>query len=278
MIRGFYTSAAGALVAEAMIDNVSNNLANVVDQRLQAHVAADRIAAVSTQLYRFQTDPGQNAGQPLARRSCARRRSAARFGFGRLRDADELRARPDRDQRQHALVRAFRPRLLRDSRSDDGPVTLHARRLVPAQRRRHCSRRVDGNDRSRRRRPHDPDAGARQDRSRHRRATSTSTARRRARRSASFEFNNVQRAAAARRNQLHRRRQAPASDRRRRPASFSTPKKRATATSCGRSSISSPPSVGSTPTKRVIQTQDDATNQAIATVGHRRAKGALTPP
>jgi flagellar basal-body rod protein FlgF len=59
LIRGLYTSAAGAMVAEAMIDNVSNNLANASTNGFKRTLLQVE-SQPQNQLYRFQTDPGQN--------------------------------------------------------------------------------------------------------------------------------------------------------------------------------------------------------------------------
>jgi flagellar basal-body rod protein FlgF len=59
LIRGLYASAAGALVAEAMIDNVSNNLANASTNGFKRTLLQIE-SQPQTQLYRFQTDAGQN--------------------------------------------------------------------------------------------------------------------------------------------------------------------------------------------------------------------------
>lgn len=58
MIRGLYTSAAGALVAEATIDNVSNNLANSSTNGFKRTLLQVESQPMQQQ-YRFQTDPGQ---------------------------------------------------------------------------------------------------------------------------------------------------------------------------------------------------------------------------
>jgi flagellar basal-body rod protein FlgF len=58
LIRGLYSSAAGALVAEAMIDNVSNNLANSSTNGFKRTLLQIE-SQPQTQIYRFQTDPGQ---------------------------------------------------------------------------------------------------------------------------------------------------------------------------------------------------------------------------
>jgi flagellar basal-body rod protein FlgG len=69
LIRGLYTSAAGAMVAEAMIDNVANNLANSSTSGFKRTLLQIE-SQPQTQLYRFQTDPGQvpdnrTAGVPV---------------------------------------------------------------------------------------------------------------------------------------------------------------------------------------------------------------------
>lgn len=64
MIRGLYSSAAGALVAEAMIDNVSNNLANSSTNGFKRTLLQIE-SQPQQELYRFQTDPGQNPDNRL---------------------------------------------------------------------------------------------------------------------------------------------------------------------------------------------------------------------
>lgn len=58
MVRGLYTSAAGALVAQNSIDVIANNLANASSQGFKSAILQVE-AQPSTDLYRFQTDPGQ---------------------------------------------------------------------------------------------------------------------------------------------------------------------------------------------------------------------------
>ena len=65
MIRGMYTSAAGAVVAEAMIDNVANNLANVSTNGFKRTLLQIE-AQPQTDLFRYQTDPGQVGSNRLA--------------------------------------------------------------------------------------------------------------------------------------------------------------------------------------------------------------------
>lgn len=58
MVRGLYTSASGALVAQANVDQIANNLANVNTNGFKRSL----MAVMSDQempLYRIQTDPGQ---------------------------------------------------------------------------------------------------------------------------------------------------------------------------------------------------------------------------
>jgi flagellar basal-body rod protein FlgF len=58
LIRGMYSSAAGAVVAEAMIDNVSNNLANVSTNGFKRTLLQIESQPM-TDVFRYQTDPGQ---------------------------------------------------------------------------------------------------------------------------------------------------------------------------------------------------------------------------
>src|SRR5579875_3383957 len=58
LVRGLYTSASGALVAQANVDQIANNLANVNTNGFKRSL----MAVMSDQempLYRIQTDPGQ---------------------------------------------------------------------------------------------------------------------------------------------------------------------------------------------------------------------------
>jgi flagellar basal-body rod protein FlgG len=69
LIRGLYTSAAGAIIAEAMIDNVANNLANSSSNGFKRTLMQIESQPM-TSIYRFQTDPGQvpdnrTAGVPV---------------------------------------------------------------------------------------------------------------------------------------------------------------------------------------------------------------------
>ncbi len=65
MIRGLYTSAAGALVAEATIDNIANNLANVTTNGFKRTLMQVESQPMSD-IYRYQTDPGQLGTNRLA--------------------------------------------------------------------------------------------------------------------------------------------------------------------------------------------------------------------
>ena len=58
MVRGLYSSAAGALVAQAAIDNIANNLANVTTKGFKQSLMQVQ-AQPSLDLYRYQTDPGR---------------------------------------------------------------------------------------------------------------------------------------------------------------------------------------------------------------------------
>ena len=64
MVRGLYTSAAGALVAQSMADNVANNLANVNTAGFKQTLMQIQ-AAPSFNIFRIQTDPGQQSSTPL---------------------------------------------------------------------------------------------------------------------------------------------------------------------------------------------------------------------
>ncbi len=65
MVRGLYTSASGALVAQSMADNVANNLANVDTSGFKQTLLQIQ-SAPSLDIYRIQTDPGKTAANPLA--------------------------------------------------------------------------------------------------------------------------------------------------------------------------------------------------------------------
>lgn len=64
MVRGLYTSASGALVAQSQVDNIANNLANVNTTGFKQTVLQVQ-AAPSFNIFRIQTDPGQTARSPL---------------------------------------------------------------------------------------------------------------------------------------------------------------------------------------------------------------------
>lgn len=57
MVRGLYTSTAGALVAQATIDNIANNLANVSTNGFK-RTLLEVEAQPSNQIFRYQNDPG----------------------------------------------------------------------------------------------------------------------------------------------------------------------------------------------------------------------------
>jgi flagellar basal-body rod protein FlgF len=64
LVRGLYTSASGALVAESMADNVANNLANVNTSGFKQTLLQIQ-STPSLDVYRIQTDPGKTPGNPL---------------------------------------------------------------------------------------------------------------------------------------------------------------------------------------------------------------------
>lgn len=64
MVRGLYTAASGALVAQSMADNVANNLANVNTSGFKQSLLQVQ-SAQSMDIYRIQTDPGQTQGRAL---------------------------------------------------------------------------------------------------------------------------------------------------------------------------------------------------------------------
>ena len=64
MVRGLYTAASGALVAESVVDNVANNLANVNTTGFKQTLLQIQ-SAPSMNIFRIQTDPGKMAGNPL---------------------------------------------------------------------------------------------------------------------------------------------------------------------------------------------------------------------
>ncbi len=64
MVRGLYTSASGALVAQAQVDNIANNLANVNTSGFKQTLLQVQ-SAPSFNIFRIQTDPGQTPQSPL---------------------------------------------------------------------------------------------------------------------------------------------------------------------------------------------------------------------
>ncbi len=64
MVRGLYTAASGALVAQSMVDNVANNLANVNTTGFKQTLLQIE-SAPTLDIYRIQTDPGKVAGKAL---------------------------------------------------------------------------------------------------------------------------------------------------------------------------------------------------------------------
>ena len=65
MVRGMYTAASGALVAQSAVDTIANNLANVNTTGFKRAVLQVQ-AQPKTDLYRFQTDPGNNGNARTA--------------------------------------------------------------------------------------------------------------------------------------------------------------------------------------------------------------------
>ncbi len=70
MVRGLYTSASGALVAQSMADNVASNLANVNTSGFKQTLLQIQ-STPSLDVYRIQTDPGKTRGNPLPGRPVA---------------------------------------------------------------------------------------------------------------------------------------------------------------------------------------------------------------
>jgi flagellar basal-body rod protein FlgF len=58
LVRGIYTAASGALVAQSMAENVANNLANIDTSGFKQTLLQIQ-SAPTLDLYRIQTDPGQ---------------------------------------------------------------------------------------------------------------------------------------------------------------------------------------------------------------------------
>lgn len=61
MVRGMYTAASGALVAQSTVDTIANNLANVNTAGFKRTLLQVQ-AQPNRALYRFQTDPGKSSG------------------------------------------------------------------------------------------------------------------------------------------------------------------------------------------------------------------------
>jgi flagellar basal-body rod protein FlgF len=64
LVRGIYTAAAGALVADQQADTIANNLANVDTAGFKATLLQVE-SAPDLQLYRIQTDPGRVPGRAV---------------------------------------------------------------------------------------------------------------------------------------------------------------------------------------------------------------------
>jgi flagellar basal-body rod protein FlgF len=65
LVRGLYTAASGALVAEAQANNVANNLANASSGGFKQTLLQIQ-SATPMDIYRIQTDPGRIPGKALA--------------------------------------------------------------------------------------------------------------------------------------------------------------------------------------------------------------------
>ena len=63
MVRGLYTAASGALVAQSMADNVANNLANVNTSGFKQTLMQVQ-SAPTLDVYRIQNDPGNRTASP----------------------------------------------------------------------------------------------------------------------------------------------------------------------------------------------------------------------
>jgi len=64
LVRGLYSAASGALVAQSQVDNVANNLANVTSSGFKQTLLQVE-SAPTLDIYRIQTDPGQASGRAL---------------------------------------------------------------------------------------------------------------------------------------------------------------------------------------------------------------------
>jgi flagellar basal-body rod protein FlgF len=72
LVRGLYTAASGALVAQSQADNVANNLANVNSNGFKQTLLQVQ-SAPTLDIYRIQTDPGHASGRALPGRPVAPR-------------------------------------------------------------------------------------------------------------------------------------------------------------------------------------------------------------
>ncbi len=79
MVRGLYTAASGAIVAQSNVDVIANNLANV-DTAGFKRTLMQIEAAPKTALFRDQTDPGQTSGNVTA--GVATHAAVGALGFG----------------------------------------------------------------------------------------------------------------------------------------------------------------------------------------------------
>ncbi len=79
MVRGLYTAAAGAIVAQANVDVITNNLANVNTSGFKRTLMQIE-AAPKTQLFRDQVDPAQTSG--TRPKGVATHAAVGELGFG----------------------------------------------------------------------------------------------------------------------------------------------------------------------------------------------------
>ncbi len=79
MVRGIYTAASGAIVAQSNVDVIANNLANVNTTGFKRTLMQIE-AAPKTAIFRDQTDPGQTSGNRTA--GAAAHASVGDLGFG----------------------------------------------------------------------------------------------------------------------------------------------------------------------------------------------------
>ena len=132
LVRGLYTAAAGALVAQSAVDTIANNLANVNTARVERDAAASSVQPLRD-VYRAQTDPAARPGRPVGGVATLALRRKARQRRAGVRHARDLRARCDRGDRQRPR-RGPPGRGFFAIRGRQRRPALHPRRLVRARR------------------------------------------------------------------------------------------------------------------------------------------------